>query len=552
MAIETTDKPATPGASGNDTININSNAVPGAGGFTAGRPNVTPGFGMGAMSFFENFGIQQATPEIEKYLEEVTEGANRGSDGKKSSIVIDRIRLADPAGAYAFIAKGASGIKVASVVIFSDIASVGSALSGEFTPPSRLLVQAHAKLTEQDPNLQIVNVYVITARDLLRSSQMANCLRSDLIPFATGMSHASAADIAANMDFFIEANTEQAKRAIDSMSPHAVPSRVDVGFMVTFKPKNNQNLQVGQGARITEQAKPYLAVGGYTEVFGPYPDPNAQNRMKYIPVFKITEIVAVAPVMGSILVAVLAAVQLICQQGLWLQQFSSFAKGAPNLGNMMLATGGKMWHAETIQDRDEFVATNFQQPYLALSIVEGRRRIPMLAMFEDPAKSNQIYAAAARFFGAKDGIPGATQVGQIVGVDYIGVYGSGDNLRDSRDLTYLDLAAKNAGVDPNVASTLLRFSKTPKDRAQLASQYLQGFQPLYREVTVALHSDFLGLVSRQKGAALNLTDVSGGLNYMPALAMSGNFNNFSTFSPIIGMGVNGQNLGGQQNMWNFS
>lgn len=172
-------------------------------------------------------------------------------------------------------------------------------------------------------------------------------------------------------------------------SPHAVPNRMDYGFLLCIKtddtrPTNGMHRLGPDG--IPEGFTPIAAVGAYTQLHRTKPQQGygmSTNGTEFQPVVAINEICTMFDDVGILpLLLTVAAQDFIFGNG-WVRTFNlrdrDFLSAIVDNGKPLASTD------EAEMMRALFMACNNRMPYLALNVNTGRSRIPYLDGIVSPA-----------------------------------------------------------------------------------------------------------------------------------------------------------------------
>ena len=289
-----------------------------AGAFTGNdRPYEAPGVnnagGINPLFLAQTFSRGSITPQILEYIEKTEEELKRilSTALRTESAKYRRVELRDPMGAQAFVVEN-NGTQYASIIIFSDILT---AYEGNL-PASMRNLPALNSLKAEIGDVYLLNTYVIRTEDLGRSEKMASALAMDLAPVINPELNIPLALLGSGgqLEFTVDTRLESVRQMADRLSPHALTPRIDMGFVVSMRmPRDRNNTYAGQV--LSDNVVPFLVVGAYTEVTGPYQD--ATNRQKFVPAIRRPVIYSTIQTLSSIILADMLSQEYFIPRGMW-------------------------------------------------------------------------------------------------------------------------------------------------------------------------------------------------------------------------------------------
>ncbi len=486
---------------------------------------------MGAFGLIGLFNQPSVSPKIEAYLKEVTEEiTNIGSF--KEGVSIRRVMLQNPASAQAYVATDAQGNKYASIILFADSMTP---LVQNNMPSSMYKEVAAQALNAAEPGVHIANLYVIIESDVVRSKQMARCLIRDLLPLVhSGVRDMQLHNLKADAEYIIDSSVDSARVFENRHSPHDVRPRIDMGFTISIRKPRSGNQFNMPGPDMSEN-QTIMSVGAFVDVLGPYID-SVTGIQKFQPVIRISDITSLLPLAGAALLALTAATQhFISEQG-WKRPFSKFGKGTPNLGNLITEEGGdKPWHIPDPVVMERFIQSRMYPPLMAVDVVTGRSRVPAMFLFDSLTGYTRLSDESAKFFNQpleRMNSPICTTINR----DYIGAYGqAGGVMKDTRDVTYLDVMATAGSLDPNTQSKLMNYVVgEPAARAAVVSAVTGGFTSLFEVSIVMINAEYLVWISKAvQTTGLRLLDPNAQTNIVPLASFNPQYGNFNGFTSIF-------------------
>lgn len=449
-----------------------------------------PGFtSSGGNLLFDTMNILGAAQSLGGAIEEYLK-AIKGFFGNDSTttgtLKINVTRLSEPNGAHAFIAE-----KKAIILLFADQLPADTQ---NFTPASDYSLFAVKALKAQfGEDMKLVNVVVVTAADYGRAQQMAHYISISLMIATTTRLHDMNIQVLGDNQYSIDPDVVATRNFINNLNPSAVMPRVDIGFIIYAKPPRRGGAQFG----LLEDLRPIAAVGGYTEILSTQ---DQTGVIRFAPLVHITAIASAIPLPGIVPLCLTVAADQFISSGRWMQQFTSFQKGKPSLGNLAPdpADPKKLWFPQNIMDLDKWRFQNVLPALLAIDVVEGQARIPALAAYGYSPNAQVVYDQILNFFGGRISVDRAQAPYEIRATSYLGTYGSTDAggvQSDSRNLDYLNLVA-SGGVQDSATLDLLQYPLDPAQRARLIFDKTGGqFRTLYRASIAALNPNLLATLA---------------------------------------------------------
>lgn len=167
--------------------------------------------------------------------------------------------------------------------------------------------------------------------------------------------------------FCITTNMMEVHDYVNANSPHSVPDRADIGFLVRLDGPPHAKFR----------GDVLFAVTGYTK-FIPTSEFGSGNN-KILPVPTISSIVSRTPISGMVPIAITAAAEVFCKNLMWLEPYRSLSPDKPNLGYMLNTNFEGMKPNDPILTAEHLnaaVGSMFENPLLALDVSEGRFNIP--------------------------------------------------------------------------------------------------------------------------------------------------------------------------------
>jgi len=436
--------------------------------------------------------------------------------------------------------------KVAVALLFAE-----SYNSIDARPPACMAKEIRQKFALAVSDAEITQVIVVTKEMYPRvdraGAAIINLFRSLTEPRLVNMT----AKQYGGTEYAVTSDMQKVRSFIDVHSPHAVPARDDVGFLVYAKVR-----KAGVTTTFDQRAQydliPLIAVTGYTKFYltanASIAPGNVQfGTTKYSPMTVITDIVADLLTAPTLAIGLSIAMDAFIMQYGWLNQFNDYSENGYNIGRLILDPETKKpWIARNQQQRDEFMRNylNSTMPFLALDIQEGRFRNPMIdRLINDPATIiNALSTFSGQQLAAVD--PAIARYPQFDGQVTLG----STQTIDTRCIDYLRMAKDI----PNVEE-LGGFLQQPTDMssgiAQVQKWYPNTTQSLYLTMRLVLRPDFVNTVAN---AIRNVVRIEYDFNNQQAsynissLLTSGanNYQGFNSFTTAGGVNSwNGNNFG---------
>jgi len=354
-------------------------------------------------------------------------------------------------------------------------------------------------------NVQLIETIVVTKDDYSKIEQMAGGLINLLIT----RYHPDTAALSASMfgrdeTIVVDTSINAVRRYVEQVSPHAVPARSDVGFLLSLRNNramNQQPMAFGVGRDETPET-PFCAVTGYTEIIeapashfalAQYP---AAAPQRYMPVIHLTDIVTTLPVSNLLALVLPIAAEVFIRQQRWLEAFG-FTEGKMNLGNVMIDPDDKMVVVKNMEEMQGLVAQCFEAPFLAIDVIDGRYRIPGIEGIVSHETNGEIVSAIGTFLNEAY----AQNESYVVNSWPIlpgNIVWDGENI-DSRYAEYLFLAQRIQ--DTALIGPLMRKSDDPMVRVnQVKAVFDDKYLPLYLGDSMVLNGQFVSRMAARFGS----------------------------------------------------
>lgn len=521
MSSKTTTKPDaainTPPATGTGVIGGATSAVA-----DATPINNTPA---GAMSMFDILQGMKSSSKLDAaaiaYIDNL---AKVFSDGKEGITAVPVSTSKVEARAFIHDAS-----KYAINLIFSK-----SHQTLDMTPAALRAIEVKDALLAQHPEARIVQTIVVTEEDYALAGNMAAYISNCFKTLSGGAASTITVDALREFKISIVTNIDAVRAYVRQVSPHAVPARDDIGILLCIETqKKNIN-----GFSEPEQI-PFMAVTGYTRIMNPQ---DAATGVKFVPIPTITDVVSSIPNQSLLAMALpLAADAFICQS-LWCRPYATFRAGQPNLGNLIMDPNTKKpCFTNSAEEFHAFIRNYMVNPYLAIDITEGRARpIGIDNLLVNPASvMNSIRAFLTSSNQANNVVTVPTaDVGLMTFANYTGTYMEKGQIKDTRCVDYLELAAKV--TDHKQIDHLLLQPNQPQVKIEaVRGIFPEATKSLYVTTTVVLNAPVVATMSQALNANIKLNydmPQNGNFNITSLLAQNAanKFDGFATFN--VGFG----------------
>lgn len=479
---------------GNNTANQQAGAAPtGApGDFSSTGGTRAPSasdMSLYALSAAFNF-ASSLDQNAQQYLDTVKEMTEKMDFGP-TKLAIKMHRLTEPQGTYAFVAG-----KFAVILMFMDVLPQPQYMNQPYTPKSvyinRDIVDS---MKRANINAGILNVIMVGQHDYARPQQMVNEISKLLMAANMDTLHtAQAKDFFGGQQINIDHNVDVVRQLASATSPHGVQARIDAGFTVYLRnPNKRDNNQLfGQVDQAAQPDNPIMVVGGYTDIVRVMHN----GLPKFQPIFVITTMNSMIPHTGMAVLGVALAAQEMCARGNWQMPYRIFQKGRPNLGNVHTnEDDGKLYSIENAQAMELLLARDFLPPQLAVSVAEGRSRMPAIAQLVTANGASEFAKIINHFFNTNITIPATTllSISEIIGT----ISTATGMAVDSREgATYLDIVARMGAMPLEDAQLMMNWWQDPSIRAKIVANYNGSFTPLHLAQTAILHPQFVTMMAQ--------------------------------------------------------
>ena len=427
------------------------------------------------------FGILSRTggmsinPTVRKYNEEILE------EVQKVIPQIDMRPLQSPPGTMAYFLKRGE-----RTYVFLVIPTMGIQQTSTLRPSSERIADALSECKSVfSGDVHVLSAQLYADRDMILVGNMASLVSTCLATYADpDIRHACAADFTSDLDWVVDPSVTAAEEFVAERMPTIVRPPADFGFVFGVrKARDNDRYDRYRDDRDNgdNSIERLIGVTAYTEFLGPWKDPK-DGSFRFQPV--IHGAITASPLMLPV-VENLALAQLV-QQGIieegWQQAFRRFSlDGGQNIGTLMEAEDDRtqLFRVKNMGQFDDMMRYNMFEPILVIDVMDGYYRVPSRLCYTNRSKTDTdvITREAARFFDVA--VPDLeNEPSAVIGREYVGTYGEGSNLVDSRKFTYLEMARRGA---PEAAhrEIMLEYQRDERIRADLIADLNPGFRSEY-------------------------------------------------------------------------
>jgi len=301
----------------------------------------------------------------------------------------------------------------------------------------------------------------------------------------------------AQTQYGLDTDINTVKQFVIANSPHSVPSRGDIGLVITMKRQDKMIGHTYDRNSVKDRYEPIIGILGYVELLQRQ---SLGGLPRFLPVIHITDIYSPIPDEKLLPIALATASDVFIGKQHWKNQFSMFDKEFPNIGNLIKDEQGAPWFAESVRDREDFINQCVDKPMLCIDITEGRARIPGIEKYANPAAGPTIAQEYTEFLGVQ--IPGNIQPAQLSYVEMVGSIEKGAATIDSRNVDYLS-TVKFAKNDERINALLTRYPD-PSVRSNFIQAYFPEVKWLYVNYVVALNHQLVAAIGREVNSKLKM------------------------------------------------
>jgi hypothetical protein len=349
------------------------------------------------------------------------------------------------------------------------------------------------------PGFSLVHAVVVSPEDYIRTKQMASYLTNTLVQREKAEELGVEAFRAANL--VVDTNIDRVRQFFDKTSPHSLPARCDIGFVLALQTPYTQNRHMAPEM----QERPFLAVGGFVEVVRvpaamasqgnpAYYGVTAQNEFVYKPVVRITELQTQIYSTFVLPLAIAIMADAFIGKFRWMTAFG-FGEGKPNLGNVLIDQGkGKAstYFVTQQAEQSELLQKYYRlPPDLAIDVLEGRATHPavnnLVRSEAFPAIANKISSltGGAQIFQNVTKASWPISEGSVVWAN---------KKTDSRQVDYFNMACNSKDASP-----FMPLLDKSTERVANVRNILGSMEVTYGGYECVLHPEFVNTVIAAMG-----------------------------------------------------
>lgn len=359
-----------------------------------------------------------------------------------------------------------------------------------------------------------VEFFVITPEDYSRADKMGTWVTNLFVGENSQLVKNLSARGYSNGKYRITTDLTVCKNFIDKIWPLATLPRMDTAFML-YSVKTVENAFDRQG-RPEQQITPILAVSAYTDFKTFNPDTGlgfaTPNQRRHAPFVVVTGIYSRICAPAMVTTGISLAAYMFILRGCWLKPYTTFAKGAPDIGNLISNQKGMPAYAASVADVNLILENNLttKLPYLAIDIQVGTPFMPVLM---DLAQNQARFNSLVDTFTGGEGARSAGKTWQQAVVRFDGrvniVKNGVSEASDTRAVDYLSLLASGAPV--NEANGFLRPLADAGDTTALLKHFYPKAELLYLTNRVVINPTWVMNVANDLNKCLSV-DVEGALD----------------------------------------
>lgn len=337
-------------------------------------------------------------------------------------------------------------------------------------------------------NVRIIQCIVVTRDDYALAENAAAFIQNLFMSYCGGQAATLTFEQFRDHRVTISTNIEKVKNFVSKISMHAVPTRADIGFILSFSQPSTMR---GPDGRQEVDQIGFLACTGYTRFIAP--DAYMQTN-KFLPVVIITDIVTNLPNPQLLALALPIAADYFITRRAWLVPYSTFAKGRPNLGALLedATTKGPALISD-VASLEQLVATLCSSPLLGIDVSEGRARPLYLDQLGAPDGTvpNMISAFYQNVvMDAKDLVHTGKTIHLWDAYNHTGTVVENGTTKDSRYVDFINVVQQLN--DHKSAINLLRQSGYPnKQIEEIRKLFTDSTRSLYGTNTFAISADYV-------------------------------------------------------------
>lgn len=348
--------------------------------------------------------------------------------------------------------------------------------------------------------LKILPPIVITKQDYPKADKMANWIYATFV----NQEDALTAEALNNEQLYITVNGQDCDAFGREWSPHGVMARSNIAFKLSIIPKGNRTYDFQGKDNIFNNYRSEMVdvatVNAYVEIING-PRRMDTNTQMFTPVVHITDVVTRAPNLRLYLMLLALSAEVFIKQGFWKNQFMSFKKDKPNLGNLLVESNGELSFIDKQASLDDFIFRYMTPPVLAIDVTDGRARVPGTELFvlTDPEHQMGLRSEVqALFRGQPVTLPDHINLIETSYSysEFVGSFPSKDGYLDTRYIAdYLQLAVHFGKTNSaEIAQFLNHYPNDAAPRFEMLQRFYKEITALYANSVAFCNLDFVGAI----------------------------------------------------------
>lgn len=436
-------------------------------------------------SLYERYVIPTLTEAEKLYRDRVEE------ELKLAPIDISREDLLDPESASIFI----SG-KYAVVMMFDE--AIGEPQRTPFAPKSVNVDLATKKIRQHEHlrDIRILTSIVVRKSDYPKATAMANFISNLFQERAEKDDFTVDYLSGGSTSFIIDTDIRRVQADISRFYPHSVLPAMNAGLTVALKMPGQDQFS---RENLVENQKPVLSISVLVDFLQDFRYGEVRNN---VPVVRITNITSPFPHPALTYIGLVLVAEHFCKNDGWLEPFYTFNNKGPNLGNLAgpdAKDPKKLVSCQTPDEVRRVAQMKCLPAQLAIDVVEGQANSWAISALIEPAEKANVEQYISDFFFQGTPVPSLpTFIEGRERTEYIGYYTLPSGVEvDTRSLTYLEAVARSPGLAEESAPLLNWTAPHEMEaKADFINKLTDGFQSSHLCTTVAIHEDFLTLLSQ--------------------------------------------------------
>lgn len=440
-------------------------------------------------SILQFTGGMSINPIVRKYNEEVYEEA------KKHVEKLETVMIQTPSGTAAYYVRRDN-----HTWAFLTVPAGSIPTSSRLSPSSERIADAIQEARRVIPGeVHVVTALLYHERDMYLAMNMANHIVTVLNTYSNPeIRNVGVEQLTADLDWVVDPSVIAAEEFVASQMPTKIRPPADFGFVFGVRRNRGRNDygRYRDGRDDVDNVERLIGVTAYTEFLGPWKDRDGTYKFQPVIHGAITASPLMLPIVENLALAWLVQ-QGIMDRG-WEQSFKRFTSdNGQNIGTLIKDPEDrtKLFRVKNMDQFDDMMRLNFFEPMLVMDVMDGYYRIPSRLCYANRGTndSNLVVADAARFFDV--GVPDLdNEPSRVIAKEYVGTYGEGEHLTDSRKFTYLEMAKRGAPEEDH-AEIMLNYQHDERIRADLISDLNPGFRSEYLNQVCLIDPDYMSWLS---------------------------------------------------------